>query len=80
MDATQISEEVKKYNQTGVMSVRSNVLCGLLPLWGLTPLSFLDLESEEERVGKSFKVCTYVIPVTISFFMFHLLIYLLHLH
>ena len=58
MDAVQISHEIKKYNQTGVMSVRSNVLCGLLPLWGLWPLTFLDLESEEERVGKSFKVRT----------------------
>jgi hypothetical protein len=25
-------------------------------VWGLTPVTFLDLQSEEERVGKSFKV------------------------
>lgn len=55
MDAKQISDEISKYNQTKQIRYPNNVLCGLLGPWNLHPVTFFDLSSEEERVGKSFK-------------------------
>ena len=55
VDAKQISDEISKYNQTKQIRYPNNVLCGLLGPWNLHPVTFLDLSSEEERVGKSFK-------------------------
>lgn len=55
MDAKQISDEISKYNQTKLIRYPNNVLCGLLGPWNLHPVTFFDLSSEEERVGKSFK-------------------------
>jgi AAA domain len=59
VDAKQITDEIVKYKETNVIPTKNNVLCGLLSVWGLYPVTFLDLSSEEERVGKSFKVRTH---------------------
>jgi AAA domain len=55
VDAKQISDEISKYNQTRQIRYPNNVLCGLLEPWNLHPVTFFDLSSEEERIGKSFK-------------------------
>ena len=55
VDAKQISDEISKYNQTKQIRYPNNVLCGLLEPWNLHPVTFFDLSSEEERIGKSFK-------------------------
>ena len=56
LDAVQISTEIVKYNETKVIPYKNYVLCKLLAPWGLFPVTFLDLSSEEEKVGKSYKV------------------------
>jgi superfamily I DNA and/or RNA helicase len=55
VDAQAITEEVRFSKETGVIPESSYVSCSFLSQFGLNPLSFLDLSSEEEKAGKSFK-------------------------
>ena len=75
VDAKQITDEIVKFKENNIIPRKNNVLCGLLSVWGLYPVTFLDLSSEEERVGKSFKVRTHSQTHTHTHISIHI-----HLH
>jgi senataxin len=55
VDAPQITQEIEEFTQSGIVPECGVVLSRALFATGLAAMNFLDLESQEERIGKSIK-------------------------